>query len=179
MVADGAPPKLVACRGIPIAAGDYHSLGELPDVADIPVRTAGSGDAKPGRAHMTRVMQIASGAALMDYARRCDEASGGRLPVMFDAPVMAWALPRVAEDGRLVTLALVNASIDRQEPVGVRLRGIAPSVRSAMWITPEAPPVELPLVHDGEFAHTTLPRIGAWELGYLSPLTSQGIVKRR
>ena len=167
-VPDGLPPKLVACRGVPIVGDFAHSFGELPDVASIKVRTSGSG--KPdvrSPAYLTRVMQIASSTGLTNFYAQCDRASGGRLPVLFEEAVMAFALPRVREDGTLVTLALVNASIDRQDPVTVRLRGVPADARTAVWHQPEAEPVAVGIARSGAEARVRLPRVDAWECGYL------------
>ncbi len=166
-VAGGVPPRLVACRGIPIVGADGLSLGELPDPTTIPVRSAGSDWACESVALQTRVMQIVSSTGLADYYGRCDRASGGRLPVVFERAVMAFVVPRVREDGTLVTVAVVNASIDRQDPVTVRLRGVSAGVTAAWWCIPETEPVALTIVRDGADVRVRLPRIGAWECGYL------------
>ncbi|MBO7721240.1 MAG: hypothetical protein J6T01_02430 [Kiritimatiellae bacterium] len=162
-VPGGIPPPLVACRGIPVAAGKCISLGELPDVGSIPVRTAGSGWVK-GKGLHTRIMQIAAGPALISFAEKCDEASGGRTPVMFGGPVMAWVMPRVAPDGALKTVAVVNASIDRQEPVAVKLRGAGGA--RIFWRTPEGSR-ELRVAGCASAVEVELPRIGAWQCGFI------------
>ena len=64
--------------------------------------------------------------------------------------------------------AIVNASIDRQGPVTVCLRGVPADAKAAVWHQPEADDVEIALVRDGADARVRLPRIGAWECGYLS-----------
>lgn len=168
-VAGDEPAKLVACRGIPIIGANGLSLGPLPDVASIPIRMAGSGEVDTrSPEYGTRVMQIASSTGLLGFRDRCDRACGGRLPVLFEGPVMAFAMPRLRKDGTLATLALVNASIDRQDPIGIRLRGVPADVRTAVWHQPEAAPVPLGLERrDGE-TFIRLPRIGAWECGYLA-----------
>ena len=91
------------------------------------------------------------------------------MSVIFERPVMAFAMPRVRDDGTLVTLAIVNASIDRQDPVVVRLRGVSADVKVALWHQPEADGVvALAVSHCNGEARVRLPRIGAWECGYLS-----------
>ena len=167
-VPDGVPAKLVACRGVPIVGTTGRSLGTLPDVASIPVRMAGSGDVDTRSPdYQTRVMQIASSTGLTNYYAQCDKASGGRLPVIFERPVMAFAMPRVRDDGTFVTLAIVNASIDRQDPVVVRLRGVPEDVKTAVWRQPEAADVELALERRNGDTLVRLPHIGAWACGYL------------
>ena len=167
-VANGTPAKLIACRGIPIAPATGRSLGALPDLASIKVRMSGSGEVDVhSPSYQTRVMQIVSLTGLTNFYARCDLASGGRLPVVFNDPVMLLVMPRVRADGTLATLALVNASIDRQDPVVVRLRGVPEDVKTVVWRQPEAADVELALKRrDGE-AVARLPRIGAWACGYL------------
>ena len=122
-VSDGIPARRVACRGVPIVGDGGWSLGALPDIASIAVRMSGSGDVdRQSPEYQTRVMQIVSSTGLSEYYARCDRVSGGRLPVVFERPVMSFVMPRVRNDGTLSTLAILNASIDRQEPVRVRLR---------------------------------------------------------
>ena len=166
-VPDGVPAKLVACRGIPIAPAMGRSLGPLPDVKKIPARTAGAEWMAGDRAKETLVMQVVSSVALTNFYAQCDNAAGNRLPVLFEEAVMAFVMPRVKEDGTLVSVAFVNASIDRQDPVAVRLRGVQTNVQVAVWHQPEAEPVEIGLVRCGGDVRVRLPRIGAWECGYL------------
>ena len=167
-VSNGVPAKLVACRGVPIVPATGCSLGPLPDVASIKIRMSGSGSVDThAPEYQTRVMQIASSTGLTNFYARCDRASGGRLPVVFDESVMAFVMPRVRDGGTLVTLAVVNCSIDRQEPVVVWLRGVPAEAKTAVWHQPESAPVEVGIERlDGE-ARVRLPRIGAWECGYL------------
>ena len=166
-VPDGVPAKLVACRGIPIVGATGRSLGPLPDVKKIPARMEGAEWMAGDRAKETLVMQVVSSVALTNFYAQCDNAAGNRLPVLFEEAVMAFAMPRVKEDGTLVSVAFVNASIDRQDPVAVRLRGVPTNVQVAVWHQPEAEPVEIGLVRCGGDVRVRLPRIGAWECGYL------------
>ena len=87
---------------------------------------------------------------------------------MFESAVRAFAMPRVRDDGSLATVAIVNASIDRQDPVTVRLRGVPSDAKTAIWRQPEAENLEIALVRDGADVRVRLPRIGAWACGYLS-----------
>ena len=168
-VADGVPAWLVACRGVPIVGETGRSLGPLPDVASISVRTAGSGDMDTDSpAYQTRVMQIVSSTGLTNYYARCDRAAGGRLPAVFEKAVMSFAMPRVRADGTLATLALVNASIDRQDPVDVRLRGVPPTAATALWHQPGADAVKVEIRRTDGAVRVRIPCMGAWECGYLS-----------
>ena len=113
-------------------------------------------------------MQIVSSTGLTNFYARCDRAAGGKMPIVFESAVRAFAMPRVHDDWSLATVAIVNASIDRQEPVTVCLRGVPADAKAAVWHQPEADDVEIALVRDGADARVRLPRIGAWECGYLS-----------
>ena len=168
-VGGGIPPRLVACRGVPIVGETGKSLGALPDVSSIKIHMGGSGDVDTRSAeYQTRVMQIASSTGLTNYYATCDRASGGRLPVVFEKPVMSFVVPRVRKDGTLATLALVNASIDRQDPVFVRLRGVPSAATAAIWHQPEAQPVKLPIERTDGVVRVRLPRLGAWNCAWLS-----------
>ena len=90
------------------------------------------------------------------------------MPIVFESAVRAFAMPRVRDDWTLATVANVNASIDRQDPVTVRLRGVPADAKAAVWHQPEAGDVEIALVRDGSDVRVRLPRIGAWACGYLS-----------
>lgn len=161
------PDWLVPCRGVPVMKGRCRSLGELPKVETIPARTKGS-DWIQGQSRETRILQIASSVALLDYYARCDEASGNRMPVRFESAVMAFALPNMREDGSLATVAIVNATIDEQPPVVVRLRGVPSDADAMLWVTPEAAPVRLPVDRGGGLVRVTLPALAAWKCGYLT-----------
>ena len=168
-VPNGRPAKLVACRGVPIAGATGRSLGPLPDIASIRVRMAGSGEVDVhSPIYQTRVMQIVSSTGLTNFYARCDRAAGGKMPIVFESAVRAFAMPRVRDDWTLATVAIVNASIDRQDPVTVRLRGVPADAKAAVWHQPEAGDVEIALVRDGSDVRVRLPRIGAWACGYLS-----------
>ncbi len=168
-VPGGRPAKLVACRGVPIVGAIGHSLGALPDLGSVKVRMAGSGEVDTRSPnYQTRVMQIVSSTGLTNFYARCDQASGGRLPVVFESAVRAFVQPRVRADGTLATVALVNASIDRQDPVSVRLRGVPAGAKTAVWHQSEGKDVEIALARDGASVRLRLPRIGAWACGYLS-----------
>ena len=168
-VPSGRPAKLVACRGVPIVGATGYSLGELPDLASVKVRMAGSGEVDMrSPIYQTHVMQIVSSRGLTNFYARCDQASGGRLPILFESAVRAFVQPRVRADGTLATVALVNASIDRQDSVSVCLRGVPPDAKTAVWHQPESADADITLARDGDAIRLRLPRMGAWDCGYLS-----------
>ena len=164
-VEDG-PQDLVACRGIPIVTGRAKALGPLPDIRTISVRGGGAvwqaRDLHPD----TLAMQMAAGPDLMAFAKRADESCGNRTPVMFDSPVMAWVQPHVSSDGRLRTVAVLNASIDVQEPVRVRLRGV-PEGASVEWRPLHGAAKVLAPSREGAEVSVELPAIPAWDCGYV------------
>ena len=71
-------------------------------------------------------------------------------------------------DGTLATLAIVNASIDRQEATAVRLRGVPAGATKGVWHVPEGAAQEIALERAGTDVRAVLPRLGAWQCGYLS-----------
>ena len=167
-VPNDIPAQLIPCRGVPVVPSGGLSLGKMPDVATIPIRMSGSGNVdKTSPAYQTRVMQLASSKGLLDYYSLCDRETGNKMPVLFKYPVMSFVMPRVKDDGTLVTLAIVNTSIDRQDPVEVELRGVRDGISKAVWCAPESAPVEIPLEREGGCVRLTLPRLGAWSCGYL------------
>ena len=166
-VPNGRPAPIVASRGVPVVCAGGRSLGELPDVTKIPVKVGGAEWLASRYDKAALTLQVVTSVALTNFYAQCDRTSGGRLPVLFDEPVRAFVVPRVKEDGTLATLALVNASIDRQDPVVVRLRGVPADAKTAVWIQPEAAPVEIGVERCDGAVRVRLPRIGAWECGYL------------
>lgn len=156
--------KLLGSRGLPIAPMSGVSLGALPSVDDIPVRTTGSVDSRD----VTHVMEIMSGKAWREWAAKADAVSGQKLPIVFPEPVRLFAMPRCLPDGMLRSVALINCSNDRQDPLVVVLRGVPENASSAIWRPSEGDPVSLPVVCKDGVTSVTLPRIGAWECGYLA-----------
>jgi len=156
--------KLVPTRGLPIVPASGVALGKLPSVKEIPVRTMGSGAANDP----TRIMEIMSGKAWREWVVKADQATGNKLPILFSEPVRFFAMPHCLPDGTLKTVAILNASNDRQDPLSVTVRGVPSSVTEAIWRMPEGPIVRLPLVRTNEVTTLILPRVGAWECGYLA-----------
>ena len=165
-VPDDSPHELVACRGVPIVPAHGLALAALPDVNAIPASLGGAAWQASG-SYETQVMQVAAGPDLMAFARQADEACGGRTPILFSSPVRAWALPHVLPGLILRTVAIVNASIDVQERVGVRLRGV-PSGASVEWRPLHGVAVPLAVSREGADACVELPEIPAWDCGYLA-----------
>jgi len=165
-VPDGRPQPLVATRGLPVVTGLGRTLGEL-DILKVPANTAGSAWIG-GYSDESRVAQVMTGTDWMRHVAELDARAGGKTPILFTKPSMAFVVANALEDGTLKTVALVNASMDRQEPVTVRLRGVPKEAKAAVWHTVEGGDVLLPLRREGADALADLPRLPAWECAYLT-----------
>ena len=77
-------------------------------------------------------------------------------------------IPRIDDEGELRTLGLLNVRIDSQGPVRLRLPSLRRKVRSANWYEMKCEPVRLRIEREGDDAYVTIPRIGAWNAGFLS-----------
>ena len=96
-----------------------------------------------------------------------DARVGGKMPVLVETPTVGLVVPRVTADGALRSVALVNARIDTQKPVTLRLRGVPSGVETATWWAFHADPVVLPMMRaDGE-ATIRIPALTAWNCGWL------------
>jgi len=141
-----------ALAGVPVMPGPGKSCGEVTD-ADL----AG---------YNIRKM---SSSALLNLRRKMDERSGGKAPIVVETPSVGLFLPRVAADGSLRSVAVVNARIDVQKPVRLRLRNVPASVKTAIWWAFHGKPVSLPVERlvDGDAA-VVIPAISAWNCGWLA-----------
>ncbi|HOX06110.1 MAG TPA: hypothetical protein PK280_06890 [Planctomycetota bacterium] len=106
-----------------------------------------------------------SGAKRNQYLAAADWASGGRLPAIIEEPVQVMAVPRLGADGRLATLFLLNASIDRTPAFRVRLR--RPRSGRVEWVTPGRAPVRLAVERGRGEVAVRVPPMAAWTAGYL------------
>ena len=106
--------------------------------------------------------------AKQDFASCGDlEVSGGKLPAVALDPVQAWVMPRVTASGELRTLTVVNTTIDTNDPVRFRLRGVPATCTQAVWRALDAQPVTVPGQRDGADAVVTVPSLAAWSAGWL------------
>ena len=147
-----ATPEAVyrfALAGVPVLPGPGKSLGEIRD-ADL----------------ATPISQMST-SAILDLRRSMDARSGGRLPVVVETPSVGLVVPWVMPGGELRSVAFVNARIDVQKPVRVRLRGVPVDVKSASWRALREGPVVVPVVRQGEDAEVTIPAIAPWSCGWL------------
>ena len=107
-----------------------------------------------------------SSRALAQLRAEADARSGGRLPVVVEAPSVGFVVPRVAPDGALRTVLLLNARIEAQKPLPLRLRSPG-TATTAVWRAFGEKPVTLPLRRDGADALVTLPALPPWSAGWL------------
>ncbi|HRU69916.1 MAG TPA: hypothetical protein P5111_02450 [Kiritimatiellia bacterium] len=99
-----------------------------------------------------------------------DWVTQNRLPVFVENAAQAVVIPRVSMAGDLRSVALVNASIDTQPPVTLRLRGCREGITYVEWLTPKEKPVPLTVRWEGQDALITLPAVGPWQVGWLRPV---------
>jgi len=142
-----------ALTGVPVLPGPGKAYGEVTD-----------GDLKFSISQM-------SSSAIVELRRAMDLRAGGKMPVVVDTPTVGLVVPRVSPEGTLRSVALVNARIDSQKPVALRLRGVPPGAKATWWAL-RTTPVALPVVRlsDGE-ASVTVPALSAWNCGWLEIIT--------
>ena len=137
-----------ALAGVPVLPGPGKSYGEVRD-DDLSL-------------DITKM----SSSAILELRRRMDERSGGRLPVMVDTPTVGLVVPWVAAGGELRSVAFVNARIDVQKGIRLRLRGVRAG-SAAVWQELRGEPVQLPVEIRGDEAFATIPAASAWNCGWI------------
>jgi hypothetical protein len=105
---------------------------------------------------------------IRQFHRAADWASGGKMPVVLEDAAQCVLVPRVTKDGALRSVMALNTTIDRQQPVRLRLRGVDPARTTAEWHALGEKPVSLPVDRDGADAFVTLPVLAPWNAGWLS-----------
>ena len=85
----------------------------------------------------------------------------------------AVVVPRVTMAGDLRSVTVLNAMIDAQQPMTLRLRGCPKDLETAEWMTAKEKPVTISVRWEGKDALVTLPSIGPWQIGWLRPAGSQ------
>ncbi len=138
-----------ALSGVPVLPGPGRAYGEVTDD------------------DLSFNISTMSSSGILELRRKMDARSGGKMPVVVETPSIGLVVPRVAEDGTLRSVALVNARIDEQKPVVLRLRGVPPGAKATWWAF-HGKPVMLPLGRlPGGDASVTIPAITAWNCGWL------------
>ena len=138
-----------ALAGVPVLPGPGKSCGTVTD------------------ADLSFEIGAMSSAEILALRRRLDKRASGKTPVVVESPTVGLVMPRVTADGALRSVAFVNARIDVQKPVRVRLRGVMKGTESAVWRAFRETPVSLSLERDGADAVVTIPALSAWDCGWL------------
>ena len=102
-----------------------------------------------------------------EIRKAADAAAGGKLPVLAENPALMAFFARTLPDGTLRSVVAINESIGLQNPVRLRLRGVAPGRSAAVWRAFDEPPVELPISRDGVDSLVTLPPVRGWNCGWI------------
>jgi hypothetical protein len=105
-------------------------------------------------------------AEVQDLRDTLDARSGGT-PAVLESPFVGMMLPRVAADGTLRNVALLNLRLDGQGPLRLRLRGVPSGVKQAVWREIRSEPKPLAVSRDGDVCHVEVPSLGAWNGGFL------------
>lgn len=105
-------------------------------------------------------------AEVQDLRDTLDARSGGT-PAVLESPFVGMMLPRVAADGTLRNVALLNLRLDGQGPLRLRLRGVPSGVKQAVWREIRSEPKPLAVSRDGGVCHVEVPSLGAWNGGFL------------
>lgn len=108
-----------------------------------------------------------SAARRRQLLRAADWVAQNRLPVLVETVSQAVVVPRVTMAGDLRSVALLNASIDAQPPVTLRLRGCPEGLERMEWLAPKEKPVTVAVRWEAKDALVTLPALGPWQLGWL------------
>lgn len=88
----------------------------------------------------------------------------GSAPLKVVSPFVGLVFPRVKDDGALKTIGLIGARLDDQQDIVIEIETGSENV---VWRELDAVPVSLEVkVVDGR-RRITIPRIGAWNAGYL------------
>ena len=140
-----------ALAGVPVLPGPVRAYGEVKD-DDL------------SSFFITQMSSL----AIIGLRRRMDERSGGKLPVMVETPSVGLVVPWVMPDGALRSVAFVNARIDVQKSLRIRLRGVPADVKSATWRAFHEKPLSVPVKRQGTDVVATLPSLSAWNCGWLS-----------
>lgn len=132
------------CTGIPVLPGPGKEIGVLGD-EDLD---------KPDLTKQT--------SAQVQQLRETFDS-----PVTCCSPFIGLVIPRIDEQGSLRTIGLLNVRIDSQGPVKLRIPGLPGSVKNVTWYEMKGKPVRLRVEGDGSVAYVTIPKLAAWNAGFL------------
>ncbi|MBQ9338688.1 MAG: hypothetical protein IJS14_15475 [Lentisphaeria bacterium] len=100
-------------------------------------------------------------------SRLADWVSHEKLPAFPVDPAQVTVVPRIAPDGTLRSVTVLNVTIGRQKPFELRLRNVPDGVSEAEWLVPAQEPVKIPLYRVSGYWRAPLPEIGPWDIGWL------------
>ena len=148
-----------------------HAGGAMAEAASVLTETPGGG--------RIAAFGFAGFGAEVSAARRrqlllaADWVAQERLPVFVETVSQAVVVPRVTMAGDLRSVTVLNAMIDTQQPLTLRLRGCQKDLEMAEWVTAKDKPVTVSVRWEGKDALVTLPAIGPWQIGWLRLAGSQ------
>ena len=145
-----------ALTGVPVLPGYGKAYGEVVD-KDV-ILDAG----------LPFSIAKMSSSAILDLRRKMDASCGGKTPVVVETPSVGLVIPWVAQDGALRSVAFVNTRIDVQNPLRIRMRGVPPDVKTATWRAIHGKPVAIPVERQGNDAVAVIPKLSAWNCGWLA-----------
>ena len=164
------PAGLDVSSDLPLDGVYAYALAGIPVVPG-PGRTLGAMTAEDAALKICSC----SSRELLRLRAEADGRSAGRLHVVVDEPSVGLVVPRVTPDGALRTVMLLNARIEAQKPLTLRLRasaggagGAAPRPLQALWHTLGEPSAALPLCPDGTDVLVTIPDLSPWSAGWLN-----------
>ena len=113
---------------------------------------------------------VAPSHRLVQIGRVCDWVSRGRLDAFVETPAVCHLFPRVSRtDGTLVSVAVLNPTIDDMPVTRFRLRHVPAGMAKAVWHVLGGKDVRrLPLVADGDDRLVTVDGLSPWNAGYLT-----------
>jgi hypothetical protein len=160
----GLTPSNEAARVI----GRYQRVdGTAAEAVSVLTETAAGGRiAAFGFAGFTSEVSAARRRQLLLAA---DWVARGRLPVFVETVSQAVVVPRVMIAGDLRSVTVLNATIDVQQPITLRLRGCKEGLETMEWVTPKEKPVTVSVRWEGKDVIAVLPALGPWQIGWLRP----------
>ncbi len=90
-----------------------------------------------------------------------------RLPVLVEDAAGVVVVPRVSQAGDLQSVVVLNATLDAQPPLTLRLRGCPEGVARLLWLTPKERPVTVNVRWEGQDVLAVLPALAPWQVGWL------------
>lgn len=112
-------------------------------------------------------LEFVSSSRITLINRIADWVGGGKFPVMAESPLQCLIIPRVAADGYLRSVTVMNTVIGSQKPFRIQLRNLPESVQEAEWCVPAADNIKVPVSFENGTAYAVIPEIPGWGIGWL------------